>query len=206
MGFGLTCPKCGHSYFVPVEFHNNTFQGNTMNVVVPCPQCGHEWDATGGGDGTFSAIGGRLVRVARTVSEMDRDQVQTLLALLKQARETEDSDKAAKALEALDVEAPKTGWRDQGNRMELWAIVAVLLGVLATVLPYLDRDEGVSPEQIEKLIQEVEQDQAAPTPPTTAPEWTHRKVGRNELCPCGSGTKFKRCHGHNLPPGSKSSR
>ena len=21
------------------------------------------------------------------------------------------------------------------------------------------------------------------------------KVGRNELCPCGSGTKYKRCHG-----------
>lgn len=23
----------------------------------------------------------------------------------------------------------------------------------------------------------------------------HPKVGRNELCPCGSGKKFKRCHG-----------
>ena len=23
----------------------------------------------------------------------------------------------------------------------------------------------------------------------------YRKVGRNELCPCGSGKKFKRCHG-----------
>lgn len=22
-----------------------------------------------------------------------------------------------------------------------------------------------------------------------------RKIGRNKLCPCGSGTKFKRCHG-----------
>jgi hypothetical protein len=22
-----------------------------------------------------------------------------------------------------------------------------------------------------------------------------RKVGRNELCPCGSGKKFKHCHG-----------
>jgi len=22
-----------------------------------------------------------------------------------------------------------------------------------------------------------------------------RKVGRNERCPCGSGIKFKRCHG-----------
>lgn len=21
-----------------------------------------------------------------------------------------------------------------------------------------------------------------------------RKIGRNELCPCGSGVKFKRCH------------
>ncbi|WP_366816869.1 SEC-C metal-binding domain-containing protein [Myxococcus xanthus] len=23
----------------------------------------------------------------------------------------------------------------------------------------------------------------------------HGKVGRNEPCPCGSGRKFKRCHG-----------
>jgi preprotein translocase subunit SecA len=22
-----------------------------------------------------------------------------------------------------------------------------------------------------------------------------RKVGRNELCPCGSGKKYKHCHG-----------
>ena len=22
---------------------------------------------------------------------------------------------------------------------------------------------------------------------------THRKIGRNELCPCGSGKKFKKC-------------
>jgi preprotein translocase subunit SecA len=24
---------------------------------------------------------------------------------------------------------------------------------------------------------------------------TERKVGRNEICPCGSGKKFKHCHG-----------
>jgi preprotein translocase subunit SecA len=23
---------------------------------------------------------------------------------------------------------------------------------------------------------------------------TFKKVGRNELCPCGSGRKFKKCH------------
>ena len=25
------------------------------------------------------------------------------------------------------------------------------------------------------------------------------KVGRNQSCPCGSGKKYKRCHGTNLP-------
>ena len=24
----------------------------------------------------------------------------------------------------------------------------------------------------------------------------HKKVGRNERCPCGSGKKFKHCHGN----------
>ena|SRR5580704_10939773 len=29
----------------------------------------------------------------------------------------------------------------------------------------------------------------------------HRKIGRNEPCPCGSGKKYKRCHiGQELPP------
>jgi preprotein translocase subunit SecA len=36
-------------------------------------------------------------------------------------------------------------------------------------------------------------------PPTPDAQGTfvrsERKVGRNELCPCGSGKKFKHCHG-----------
>ncbi|WP_164133940.1 SEC-C metal-binding domain-containing protein, partial [Stenotrophomonas maltophilia] len=27
---------------------------------------------------------------------------------------------------------------------------------------------------------------------------TWGKVGRNEVCPCGSGKKFKHCHGQNM--------
>jgi len=27
------------------------------------------------------------------------------------------------------------------------------------------------------------------------PVETESKIGRNELCPCGSGKKYKRCHG-----------
>jgi preprotein translocase subunit SecA len=29
----------------------------------------------------------------------------------------------------------------------------------------------------------------------TAPIQVEKKVGRNELCPCGSGKKYKHCHG-----------
>ncbi|MBI4329373.1 MAG: SEC-C domain-containing protein, partial [Chloroflexi bacterium] len=28
-----------------------------------------------------------------------------------------------------------------------------------------------------------------------APVRSHQKVGRNDPCPCGSGLKYKRCHG-----------
>ncbi len=36
-----------------------------------------------------------------------------------------------------------------------------------------------------------------PSPPSS---WsaTTTKVGRNDLCPCGSGKKYKKCHGANL--------
>jgi len=32
----------------------------------------------------------------------------------------------------------------------------------------------------------------------TAPIRVEKKIGRNELCPCGSGKKYKHCHGRDL--------
>jgi len=41
-----------------------------------------------------------------------------------------------------------------------------------------------------------EQTRAPARPPQEQPfVRTDRKVGRNEPCPCGSGKKFKQCHG-----------
>ena len=34
-----------------------------------------------------------------------------------------------------------------------------------------------------------------PTPPKPEPAQTFPKVGRNDPCPCGSGKKYKNCHG-----------
>ncbi|MCA1764631.1 MAG: SEC-C domain-containing protein, partial [Flavobacteriales bacterium] len=36
----------------------------------------------------------------------------------------------------------------------------------------------------------------APQPPQkTQPVRTEKKIGRNDPCPCGSGKKYKQCHG-----------
>ena len=34
-----------------------------------------------------------------------------------------------------------------------------------------------------------------PTPPKPEPAQAFPKVGRNDPCPCGSGKKYKNCHG-----------
>lgn len=165
---------------------------------MTCPRCGHEWDATGRGDGTWSTVRGRVVRVAAAVSRLDRDEAQELLASLQLAQAARDGEAAAGALNSLGVAAPRSEWRDQGNCMELWSIVTLLVTVLALVLPRFDRGEGVTPEQVERIIEDAQRtDRQAPS------RQPQRLVGRNDLCPCGSGAKFKRCHGTTVPPGVK---
>jgi preprotein translocase subunit SecA len=47
--------------------------------------------------------------------------------------------------------------------------------------------EGGAPQQQQQQQQKVQ------------PVRTEKKVGRNDPCPCGSGRKFKNCHGAGLP-------
>ncbi|HEY8679167.1 MAG TPA: SEC-C metal-binding domain-containing protein [Candidatus Dormibacteraeota bacterium] len=38
---------------------------------------------------------------------------------------------------------------------------------------------------------------SAPRPPFRSPQSLNfAGVGRNDICPCGSGKRFKNCHGH----------
>ncbi|MDR1859294.1 MAG: preprotein translocase subunit SecA [Bacteroidales bacterium] len=41
--------------------------------------------------------------------------------------------------------------------------------------------------------------QGPPPPPKTQPVRVEKRVGRNDPCPCGSGKKYKNCHGKNAP-------
>jgi preprotein translocase subunit SecA len=54
---------------------------------------------------------------------------------------------------------------------------------------YLFRVELAKPKT------EPQRVEAAPTGPAAAKQAVSDKVGRNDPCPCGSGKKYKRCHG-----------
>jgi preprotein translocase subunit SecA len=54
---------------------------------------------------------------------------------------------------------------------------------------YLFRVELAKPKT------EPQRVEAAPTGPAPAKQAVSDKVGRNDPCPCGSGKKYKRCHG-----------
>jgi preprotein translocase subunit SecA len=60
--------------------------------------------------------------------------------------------------------------------------------------------QHAAPEQITAApaaqgpVSEPQQQRAAPEPVAQFVRET-KKVGRNEPCPCGSGKKYKHCHG-----------
>ncbi len=67
---------------------------------------------------------------------------------------------------------------------------------------------GAASTTIDKLEREFQQkkqrdlDQARTAGSDTSsngggPKYAGEKVGRNDKCPCGSGKKFKQCHGQN---------
>ena len=55
-------------------------------------------------------------------------------------------------------------------------------------------DEAAAPEPEEATEEAAAEDEAAPAKPQTVVREAP-KVGRNDPCPCGSGKKYKQCHG-----------
>jgi preprotein translocase subunit SecA len=90
---------------------------------------------------------------------------------------------------------------------------SMLSNVKRETVHLMARVEPISREQMEAMEQQrrddlarqkvqLQHDQASALPQSTAqPKLTQapirsgRKVGRNDPCPCGSGKKFKSCHG-----------
>ena len=150
-----------------------------------CPACGGRGRVLGGtyefADSAIKFLQG---------PERTRSELEKLAGIFRAARERGARVEEVKA--EVEREAPElSSLADMlpKNRNELYAFITMIVAVLALMLQAMDAGETPQVEVNQVIEQTVVQ---------TAPAQDGRlgqKVGRNDPCPCGSGHKFKRCHG-----------
>lgn len=196
MSTTLTCPHCGTPQTMAITLAGVTLAGNRHNFVTRCRQCGRTFDAAPD-DGTYSTVDGQLRRVANYLAHADLAVLVDLQRRLTDAQRSHDAEAATEVLAAVGV-APGGGLRSQANRMELWTVLALLAAVVAVLIGQRSSstNSGVTHEDVVRIIEQLEEQQ--PDQAGAQQHGSHstpRKMGRNELCWCGSGVKYKRCHG-----------
>ena len=169
--------------------------GAISGPLFNCINCGRENHMPG----TYMStrINGRLHMVFHDMTLDDLVRAREQLERLRQQPDVTVDDVAAAVSPTSEGLAD---WiRNQGNRMEIWAMIAMLLAVIAILLPLFKDEQPPPPSQINQVIVQVET--------TTLSEGP---VPRNSRCPCGSGAKFKKCHGRHPtaggPPSTAKSR
>lgn len=178
--------------------------GNASNILIedvsvsPCPKCGGVGHIP---DGIYSATTDAISVIATTTKSAQ--SLATLLRILQQARdERATAEELAKTLEreqAADLKPVAALVRSLPRKLDIKYWLAIAIAVIALL-------EGHATDQkVDSIKAEVDQIYAQmltehpATSPVPLPSPTARAtlptVGRNDPCPCGSGKKYKRCHG-----------
>jgi SEC-C motif len=190
------CDQCGTVFAAPFQLQTGAQVGFTNVGSGPCPRCGSMGTIP---DGLYEAFGDTLRILPRSASSLAR-----LAAAVRSAQEQGMDREAAAA--AIENEAPefaalasdvreRSGWN-----LNLW-----LMFLLALITLLVTSGEAISNtlsnQELDHLFQEFVQAHPvlAPSPTSTANSQSAMqppaKVRKNELCPCGSGKRYRRCHG-----------
>jgi hypothetical protein len=190
------CDDCGRLW-VP----NAIFMGENVAHVhlesvtaAPCPYCGGEGHIP---DGIYdtTAEGVRVIATSATSAA----SLTRLAELLQEARAKGATSEAV--AEAIERDAPEFAGLASVVRRLKGVPIATWIGIaLATLalLQGMSADERLRDIQgkVDQVLQQVSAPVTAPAARAPAPTGSGvPRVGRNDPCPCGSGKKYKRCHG-----------
>lgn len=181
------CDTCGTVFSSGIFVENSTNISFTGNRAGPCPKCGGVGHVP---DGVFNFIGNTIEILSapeRTIAELAG--LAKILREAKSKTETREQvisriEKEIPALSGLAKLLPE-------NKSELYGFLAVVLAAvqLFTQSPPAPNSTTINVTQvIQQAVVVPEVEQGASVRPK-------KKVGRNELCTCGSGIKYKRCCG-----------
>ncbi len=172
-----------------------TFSGSGAG---PCPNCGGMGHIP---DGVYRFVGDTIELLQapqRTVSELQR-----LTQVLRSAQQRGADLQEVKST----VEREFPGWGERLSKLlvprtpaDVAAYIMLFLMIVQMVMQAKANDETPAINE-QTVINNItvqtpgQPSSAEPSDPNGQTPAEGRKVGRNEPCPCGSGQKFKRCHG-----------
>ncbi len=184
------CDTCGTAFSSGIVVENSfnvSFSGNRSGS---CPKCGGMGHVP---DGVFNVVGSTieiLSAPSRTIQELTR-----LVEILRAAKTS--SAKPEDVARDIERDVPALAPLMQllpANRSEWFAFLAVLLAIVQVYLAANPPGTPAPPTiTINQVIQQTFVNEQAPE--RAAPRQNAGKVRRNEPCPCGSGTKYKKCCG-----------
>lgn len=173
----------GHITTAPIQVDKNvTFE----DVTTDCHLCDADAIVP---SGTYDLVD-NAVRVAQGHTPND---LQKLVGILEAVDSDASPDEVAATLEAADPAfAPFAALiREIRKHWRYWLMILVTLFGTDIRKAIVGRPIPPTDQVIERLAKEIQQQsQSSKDEPLRV-----EKVGRNQPCPCGSGKKFKHCHG-----------
>ncbi|MGX7596282.1 SEC-C metal-binding domain-containing protein [Planococcus plakortidis] len=196
------CDNCGNVFPSGIFVENSVavFEGNE---VGPCPYC-RGWGHVP--DGTFRVVQGAIELIS--APQRTLDELVKLNLLLR--RVTEADLEKEKVFKKIEKETPQFSPLLEFLKNEdfrFW--LPVILSILSILIPLYATGNTEEPDvEINQVINHIYQQPVNPVPALTSPLISNamssetkaipikvEKIGRNAACPCGSGIKYKRCHG-----------
>lgn len=201
----VLCENC-FSFFT---VDNLVAAGTTCSFINcaagPCPKCGGMGIIP---DGTYEFLNKSIKLL--TGSDFSKEVLRKLEKILREAKEKSLS---IEVLEGrIEKEIPQAKgflkWLPK-NKSEYYGFIGLLIGLVGTIFTMLNSGSNYIIPDNEVIINNVLNNitinpKAKDTiyhpenlnhKKTMDQTFPNTKIGRNELCRCGSGKKFKKCHG-----------
>ena len=168
-------------------------------VTIPCPMCGRQRGSVLASEYQFVDDTATFLQAPEHTTE-EREQ---LGAFVREAQER--GEPVDKIRERADTKEPGLSalleklLTDKPAGLETATWLALLTGTLNSLA--ITKENGstgklVPSEVIYGSFNEYNVTTVQPPSPTDEDRLSTAKVGRNDPCPCGSGKKFKKCHGN----------
>lgn len=191
MNVPAICNNCGRIFPSGIFVDGGVILNMQGNMAGPCPECGSMGHIP---DGRYKLIN-NIIEILEA-PEHSIGELRLLANIFQKLKKEEISiDKARNEIEdtipnlsQISNLLPKT--RDE-KREDIKFLITTIISIIALLISIKgnNSETTINIENVFNNIYQMEEQDI------TTLNFSNKKIGRNEPCPCGSGEKYKKCHG-----------